>query len=859
MGVFASKRIEKRMMFGPFKGQKIPVKDVTIRDDHSHMYMWDVSEGGKFSHIVDGRDEQHSNWMRFVNCARDDKEQNLVAMQFRGEIYYKACVPVEAGSELLVWYQESCSETMDSSSRKDQTGRDYVCDACGLMFAGPIFLLRHKSVRCPGNSITSDWADDLDSVNEGTSVDKDSSMPSATESESSYVVVHIGCTDETSTVVEAEEDSPYVVVHVQPVPSTDEVGNVKRGRRTLIDTAKATSGKKTKVASRRRRSTDSVRKAKKVVSKARVTKARSSSSKARNTTAKKLPPAKRPAAGVKRKTSSTASGFKPSKPRLGTVEKIKRKKRTEQTKSAASSKPSLSRSRKVVSRGNKRKSKASEEEQSTGKTTSKVRKAAKTQEAKNLSNKSNSASSRKRRNEGKKGKEGEDESVKKRPRKKPSRKTKTTGVTESKRDSSKHKKTNVVPKGKPVITCEICSRNFRWKSQLSYHMRSHTQVKEFTCRFCNKGLSQLSSLRRHLRGHMGDKPHECQECGKRFAERSKLLLHQRKHTGEPPEKKYKCTVCDRRFTLSANMKTHMRIHTGEKPYPCPQCGKCFRRSSDVAGHMRSHTGERPYKCSHCDKAFTMISHRNRHEVIHSGQRPFKCDVCGKGFTQPNSVKAHLKVHARKEAQLGGAQEGARKRRKEIAPKDAAMQTGEQTVESGPQQGVAQNDGAERLQRTTSKTVGNLEEASAETLHIGRTEEVQAENAQLGSMHADDSAISGIPIPRRDGSELLQLDSTQIMQTGSLDLDNAEVRGVASQDISLQDGTELTTIAAGQLQLNCTNEQFDLVSSQINGKELLPLPCAGQGSIATGPLQLELTQNNGQDHGTQQEEPTLLAL
>lgn len=60
--------------------------------------------------------------MRFVNCARDDKEQNLVAMQFRGEIYYKARVPVEAGSELLVWYPQSCSETMDSSSRKDQTG-----------------------------------------------------------------------------------------------------------------------------------------------------------------------------------------------------------------------------------------------------------------------------------------------------------------------------------------------------------------------------------------------------------------------------------------------------------------------------------------------------------------------------------------------------------------------------------------------------------------------------------------------------------------------------------------------------------------------------------------------------------------
>lgn len=75
-------------------------------------------EGGKVSHIVDGSDEQDSNWMRFVNCARDNKEQNLVAVQFRGEIYYKTRMPVEAGSELLVWFDDSVS--FGSSTQKDQ-------------------------------------------------------------------------------------------------------------------------------------------------------------------------------------------------------------------------------------------------------------------------------------------------------------------------------------------------------------------------------------------------------------------------------------------------------------------------------------------------------------------------------------------------------------------------------------------------------------------------------------------------------------------------------------------------------------------------------------------------------------------
>ena len=78
-------------------------------------------EGGKVSHIVDGSDEQNSNWMRFVHCARDSKEQNLVAVQFRGEIYYKTCIPVETGSELLVWYDDS--PCLERYRRKDHNGK----------------------------------------------------------------------------------------------------------------------------------------------------------------------------------------------------------------------------------------------------------------------------------------------------------------------------------------------------------------------------------------------------------------------------------------------------------------------------------------------------------------------------------------------------------------------------------------------------------------------------------------------------------------------------------------------------------------------------------------------------------------
>ena len=41
-----------------------------------------------------------------MNCSRVEEEQNLIAYQYRGEIYYRAYKDIQAGVELLVWYGE---------------------------------------------------------------------------------------------------------------------------------------------------------------------------------------------------------------------------------------------------------------------------------------------------------------------------------------------------------------------------------------------------------------------------------------------------------------------------------------------------------------------------------------------------------------------------------------------------------------------------------------------------------------------------------------------------------------------------------------------------------------------------------
>jgi hypothetical protein len=63
-----------------------------------------LNEDGTISHFLDAKDENPRNWMGFVNCARNEQEQNLEVFQYGGNIYYRAVKDVPPDQELLVWY-----------------------------------------------------------------------------------------------------------------------------------------------------------------------------------------------------------------------------------------------------------------------------------------------------------------------------------------------------------------------------------------------------------------------------------------------------------------------------------------------------------------------------------------------------------------------------------------------------------------------------------------------------------------------------------------------------------------------------------------------------------------------------------
>ncbi|XP_033495226.1 PR domain zinc finger protein 14 [Epinephelus lanceolatus] len=159
-GVFTDKSsIPKGTRFGPFQGKLVNTSEIKTYDDNT--LMWEVFENGRLSHFVDGRGGS-GNWMSLVKCARFPEEQNLIAVQVQGQIFYEACKEIRPGQELLVWYGDCYMQFLGipltlKDPREDNTvvppaedsGEGFKCDRCGKVFAYKYYRDKHlKYTRC---------------------------------------------------------------------------------------------------------------------------------------------------------------------------------------------------------------------------------------------------------------------------------------------------------------------------------------------------------------------------------------------------------------------------------------------------------------------------------------------------------------------------------------------------------------------------------------------------------------------------------------------------------------------------------------------------------------------------------------
>ncbi|XP_006860134.1 PREDICTED: PR domain zinc finger protein 14-like [Chrysochloris asiatica] len=152
-GVFCSNLIAKGVRFGPFEGKVIQASEVKTYGDNS--LMWEIFEDGHLSHFVDGKGGA-GNWMSYVNCARFPKEQNLVAVQCKGQIFYESCKEICQNQELLVWYGDCYEKFLDIpvslqvtdqgkqlSGPSEESTEGYKCERCGKVFTYRYYRDKH--------------------------------------------------------------------------------------------------------------------------------------------------------------------------------------------------------------------------------------------------------------------------------------------------------------------------------------------------------------------------------------------------------------------------------------------------------------------------------------------------------------------------------------------------------------------------------------------------------------------------------------------------------------------------------------------------------------------------------------------
>ncbi|XP_040584272.1 histone-lysine N-methyltransferase PRDM9 [Mesocricetus auratus] len=575
--------------FGPYKGQ--------ITDDEEAAnsgYSWLITKGRNCYEYVDGQDESQANWMRYVNCARDDEEQNLVAFQYHRQIFYRTCRIIRPGCELLVWYGDEYGQELGiqwgSKIKKGfATGRElrteiHPCLLCSLAFSSPKFLSQHvqwnhrtqifsgasSMINSKPGDPHPDQLQEQKHFNSHNENDKARSQEVKGKSKPMHKWTRQRVSTAFPTTLKGQLRSEENKKTMEEVLRTGQKTNTE-------DTVKLFIGSE---ISRIERKCGQCFSEKSNVSEHQETH-----------TEEKPHVCRECGRGFTLKSDlichqRTHTGEKPYVCReCGRGFTLKshliRHQRTH-----TGEKPYVCRE---CGRGFTRKSNLiCHQRTHTGEKPYVCRECGR-------------------------------------------------GFTLKSR-LIRHQRTHT---GEKPYVCRECGRGFTLKSNLICHQRTHTGEKPYVCRECGRGFTLKSDLIRHQRTHTGEKPYVCRECGRGFTQKSNLICHQRTHTGEKP---YVCRECGRGFTLKSNLICHQRTHTGEKPYVCRECGRGFTLKSHLIRHQRTHTGEKPYVCRECGRGFTLKSHLIRHQRTHTGEKPYVCRECGRGFTLKSDLIRHQRTH-----------------------------------------------------------------------------------------------------------------------------------------------------------------------------------------------------------------------
>ncbi|XP_071096489.1 PR domain zinc finger protein 12-like [Haliotis cracherodii] len=105
LGVFSTTWIKTGTEMGPFIGRVVNRENMDCSSENA----WEIfdDQGNILLYLDGGTEHPRASWLSYVNCARNEQEQNLETFQVGRNIFYRAIKDIPPQQELLVWYGAS--------------------------------------------------------------------------------------------------------------------------------------------------------------------------------------------------------------------------------------------------------------------------------------------------------------------------------------------------------------------------------------------------------------------------------------------------------------------------------------------------------------------------------------------------------------------------------------------------------------------------------------------------------------------------------------------------------------------------------------------------------------------------------
>ncbi|KAF7388415.1 hypothetical protein HZH68_012357 [Vespula germanica] len=240
----------------------------------------------------------------------------------------------------------------------------------------------------------------------------------------------------------------------------------------------------------------------------------------------------------------------------------------------------------------------------------------------------------------------------------------------------------------PQYQCRICQGWFKYKHNLSAHMKLHMEepkhhctisplsslyraivrshcvlvngtLKEFACNLCPRTYSTLRALRFHQRIECNREPrftcgwcdyrtlrrsyYSCESCGKGYNTLGSLKFHKNVECSREPS--FACTYCIYKSRRRSNLHRHMKVHSmiGRRRRILPFAGLKIPKASSF-----NYLGKKPagqFACNRCGRSYMRKDSLQRHTHWECGKEPqFHCPFC----PQRCKRKAHWLRHIRRQ-------------------------------------------------------------------------------------------------------------------------------------------------------------------------------------------------------------------